>query len=342
MLESIYLLALGRSYRTSRDSDLIGWEADAARVRADVAREAGDIRVEVLLRRQGAKETKVGGEVVRRQTDFLGTVNVVVFSPDDLQLVKGAPALRRRFLDVEIAQVSPAYRYHFTRYQRVLRQRNNLLKAVQGGQASPDSLQAWDPQLIASGARIVAKRAATLRRLGEWSAEMHRRISGGREALNLLYQPFFGDGETIAAPWWEDIQAVESRFADELAKVRKEEMQRGVTLMGPQRDDVGFWVGDIDLRYFGSQGQQRTAVLSCKLAELEYMREEVGEHPLLLLDDVMSELDDSRREQFLETVTGRINTFITTTNVRSFSQKVLGEAARYTITAGDVRSEESQ
>jgi len=336
LLEAVYLLAIGRSHRTTRESDMIKWGSDWATVRSEVDRQRGGVRVDVVLRKDGAKETKVAGEVVRRQVDLLGTVNVVVFSPDDLQLVKGAPGLRRRFLDLEIAQVSPSYRHHFARYQRVLKQRNNLLKALQGGHAGADALDPWDEQLIFEGSRVVVKRAQTVRRLSRWAAQMNERISGGRDPLSIEYRPFFAaDGDSVEG-WWEDLDAVEARFRSYLEGVRRVERVRGMTLAGPQRDDIAFIVGDVDLRYFGSQGQQRTAVLSCKLAELEFINEEAGEYPVLLLDDVMSELDDLRREQFLMTVTGRINTFITTTNLRSFSDDILDQASQYRVVAGEV------
>lgn len=339
LLEAIYLLALGRSYRTTSDDDLIGWGADFARVRGEVEREAAGTRIEIELGRQSAKEIKVGGESLRRHSDLLGTLTAVVFSPDDLQLVKGSPALRRRFLDIEIAQVSPAYRHHFTRYQRVLRQRNNLLKAVSGGYAGRDALQVWDEQLIEDGSRIIAKRAETVRRLSGWSQAMQARISGGREELMLSYRPFFAAEDERQSPEWEDPLAVAERFRASLERLRRDEIIRGTTLVGPQRDDIAFMVGEIDLRYFGSQGQQRTAVLSTKLAELEFIRDEAGEYPILLLDDVMSELDDTRRQRFLSTVSGRINTFITTTNIRSFTDDILKEAAIHRIRAGTVSFE---
>ena len=341
LLEAIYLLAIGRSHRTTREDDLIKQGCDWAAVRADVDREMGSVRIEVVLRGDGPKQTKVAGEEVKRQADLLGTVNVVVFSPDDLQLVKGAPALRRRFIDLEIAQVSASYRHHFGRYQRVLKQRNNLLKAVQGGYVSPDSLEVWDAQLVSEGSRIVAKRAEALRRLSGWGARMNEQISKGKDILSIEYRPFFAEEGEPPQDWWEDPAAVAERFQAYLDSVRREERIRGMTLAGPQRDDIAFFVGGVDLRYFGSQGQQRTAVLSCKLAEIEFINEEVGDYPVLLLDDVMSELDDTRREQFLKTVTGRINTFITTTSLRSFSDEILRQAARYRVVAGEVIEQQS-
>lgn len=336
LLEAIYLLALGRSHRTTRETDMIAWGSDEARVRAEVERELGSLRIETTLRRTGGRETRIGQEPVRRLTDLLGHVNVVVFAPDDLQLVKGAPALRRRFLDIEIAQVSPAYRYHFARYQRVLRQRNNLLRAVQGGQAHPDQLEPWNAQLVHDGARIVVKRSQVVRRLSQWSGAMHRAITGGREELRLLYRPFFAAEAGEPAPWWEEVAGVEQAFWQAIAAMRKEEIARATTLVGPQRDDIAFFAGDTDLRYFGSQGQQRTAVLSCKLAELEFMKEETGEYPILLLDDVMSELDAARRAHFLKTVTGKINTFITTTDLQLFSAEIVREASVFAVRAGTV------
>ncbi|MFO7318613.1 MAG: DNA replication/repair protein RecF [Clostridia bacterium] len=336
LLEGIYLAALGRSYRTTNDQDLIQWGAPFARVRAEAEGEAAGCRIEILLPREGAKEIRVGGQPLRRHSDLLGTMNAVIFSPDDLQLVKGAPALRRRFLDIELAQVSPAYRHHFARYHRVLRQRNNLLKAVNIGSAGRDALVEWDEQLIADGSRIIAKRARAVRRLAGWSREMQRRISGGREELDLVYRPFFARPGEAPGSEWEDPEAVAQRFREALAAVRREEVVRATTLVGPQRDDIAFMVGEIDLRYFGSQGQQRTAVLATKLAELEFVREEAGEYPVLLLDDVMSELDDERKARFLETVTGRINTFITTTGLESFTREILEQAAVYRIRAGTV------
>ena len=165
---------------------------------------------------------------------------------------------------------------------------------------------------------------------------MQARISGGREELELVYRPFFAAPSEMPQAEWEDPQAVAERFRKELEALRRDELAWGTTLVGPQRDDIAFIVAGVDLRYFGSQGQQRTAVLATKLSELEFIRDEAGEYPILLLDDVMSELDDTRRERFLGTVSGRINTFITTTNVRSFPDEILKEASLYTIRAGTV------
>lgn len=167
---------------------------------------------------------------------------------------------------------------------------------------------------------------------------MHSEITGGKEELHLIYRPFFSPDAMTAQEWWQHPQQVEEAFHQEIQRVRKDEVYRGVTLVGPQRDDLAFYIGSTDLRFFGSQGQQRTAVLSCKLAEIEFMKEEADEYPILLLDDVMSELDDQRRSYFLKTVTGRINTFITTTNLRSFTSDILEQASIYTIQRGSVQT----
>lgn len=336
LLEAIYLLALGRSYRTLKDDELIGWDAPFAKVSAEVAREMGSVRIEILLPKEGVKEVRVGGERLRRLSDLLGNVHAVVFSPDDLQLLKGAPSLRRRFLDAEIAQLSSLYRHHFLRYQRVLKQRNNLLKAIRGGYAAQDALEMWDEQLVNDGAHIVAKRAETVRRLARFAYEVYEGLTGGRERLTVAYRPFFAAAGEAPHAAWEERDAVKSRFEEALTRMRKEEVLRGSTLVGPHRDDINFLIEGKEARSFGSQGQQRSAVLAAKLAELEFFREEAGEYPLLLLDDVMSELDDARRTQFLSHVSGRVNTFVTTTNLRSFPREVLENASIYEISAGTV------
>ncbi len=239
----IYLLALGRSYRTTSDDDLIHWDAPFARVRGETEREAGGTRIEILLRREGPKEIQVGGETLRRHSDLLGNLNAVVFSPDDLQLVKGSPALRRRFLDIEIAQVSPAYRHHFTRYQRVLAPEKQPCsgrspKGLPGGRPSPigmSSSSPTDPASSRSGRRPCAG-------FPGWSREMQARISGGREELDLVYRPFFAARRDAREPNGRIPEPVAERFREALEALRREEVARGTTLVGPQRDDIAFMV----------------------------------------------------------------------------------------------------
>lgn len=338
LLEAIYLLALGRSFRTVKDEDLVGWHHDFAQVKAEVQRQSGNIGIEIRLPRSGTKEVKIGGEKAARLNDLLGLVNVVVFSPDDLQLLKGSPSLRRRFLDAEIAQISAVYRHHFLRYHRVLRQRNNLLKAIKMKSASKDALDVWDAQLAADGSYVIAKRAETVRRLSQWAQRVYADLTAKREILTITYRPFFVRAGDPMDEAWEDRQAVEAKIYEAIKDAREDELARGVTMVGPQRDDLAFHINGADARHFASQGQQRSVVLASKLAELEFFNEEVGEYPILLLDDVMSELDDERRHHFMRIVSGKVNTFITTTNIRSFARDILDQASLYKVKSGALQN----
>lgn len=347
LLEAIYLLATGRSYRTARDAELVRWGAEQAVVSAVVLRQVGEARLDVTLREAGPKTVRVNGKVRRRLSDLFGITVAVVFSPDDLRLVKGSPEERRRFLDLEIAQVSAVYRHHLIRYHQVLRQRNNLLRAIGEGQAEPEGLAEWDPQLLESGVEIVVHRARAVRELSRLAGASHERISDGRETLELRYLPFWIDAEPGTGPAeetagraeLEERAAVRPIYAEELRRLRRAELARGNTLCGPHRDDLQFLINGVDARRFGSQGQQRSAVLSTKLAEVAFMEEEVGEPPLLLLDDVLSELDAGRRLKFLDQVSGRVQTFITTAYLAGFPPPMIESADRFCIAAGTVRPE---
>lgn len=332
LMESVYLLATGRSHRTFRDTDLISWDGEEAQVKAQVESSLGSFTMRVILARNQRKRFWVGGEELRRQSELLGYVNVVLFSPDDLQLVKGSPSLRRHFIDLCLAQVSKVYRHDLVSYNKVLQQRNNLLKDSISHRGRADLLSVWDEQLIQYGSQIMHRRALAVELMAQFAAAGHSKISGGDEILDMCYQPFYGSMEKVTSSISQGEIAEE--FAKALDKHRSQELRRGTTLVGPQRDDILFEIDGKDARQFASQGQQRTVVLATKLAELEFMREEVGEYPILLLDDVLSELDFSRRSAFLETIGNKVQTLLTTTDRGSFQ---LGDALRsreYTISRG--------
>lgn len=336
LLEALYYLATTRSFRATRDDELIQWGADEAIMACTVEREVGESDIRIRLARNKAKLIEVNGQALRRQLDLFGHLNVVTFSPDDLQLVKGGPAGRRGFLDMELAQISAAYRHEMTTYQRILRQRNNLLKAIAERRAQAELLEPWDLQLIDTGSRIMARRAAAVTHLARFARRVHEEITQGGEQLTIRYRPFFSEADEVDD--WEDSEAVRSRFSEKLRRSRAVEMRRGQTLVGPQRDDLEFLINDRDVRSYGSQGQQRTCVLASKLAEIEFMHDQTGTYPVLLLDDVMSELDQSRRRYFLSTVTGRVQTFITTTGLHSFPEEFLSQAQVTRIKAGRLSS----
>lgn len=338
LLEALYFLATARSFRALRDDDLIQWGHAEASLSCSVEREVGEAAIRVRICRGRQKILTVNGQPVRRHADLLGYLNVVTFSPDDLQLVKGGPAERRRFLDVELAQVSHTYRHDLSAYARILRQRNNLLKEISEHRLGQELLGAWNTQLLETGSRVMAKRAEAVWRLSAMGQVVHREITQAGEMLTINYRPFFArPGELPPEEGsWEDLSVVRRRFAAEMQRLQSAETARGQTLVGPQRDDLEFLINERDVRTFGSQGQQRTAVLSCKLAEIEFMRSETGEYPVLLLDDVMSELDEARRHYFLATVSGRVQTFITTTGLHSFSPEFLAQAQVARIVDGEV------
>lgn len=339
-LEAIILLATGRSPRASKDVEFIRWGADMARVAAEVKREFGPVTIDVVVRPGVAKRIRVNGQPIRRLRDLFGNLNVVAFTPDDLQLVKGSPSLRRQFLDYEIAQVSSSYRDRLSRYHRALRQRNAVLRQVAEGQAPANRLEPWDAQLLEHGVPIIIKRAEMVNALSRWAQRIHRQITRGVESLVLAYEPFFAtdeSGEFSESPdhaMWTDPSIAARRFEEALYKMRPIELRRGVSMVGPQRDDIRFVIDGRDLRAYGSQGQQRTAVLACKLAEIAYMEEEVGEPPILLLDDVMSELDSTRRNFLVTAVQDRVQTFITSAHLGDLGEEIVKKAEVFHIRSG--------
>ena len=254
LIESIYLLATGRSHRTFRDTDLITWNAPEAQVRAQVNTQMGSFSMRVLLSRNRRKRFWIGGEELRRQSDLLGFLNVVLFSPDDLQLVKGSPSMRRHFIDLGLAQVSKVYRHDLVDYNRVLQQRNSLLKNIAERKAKVDELHLWDAQLVEYGTRLMYKRAEAIQRIAGFARESHKGISGGEENLTIHYLPFYlKEGESIAETKLPLAREINDRFAKELESNRLQELRRGTTLVGPQRDDLLFQIDGKDARQLRSR-----------------------------------------------------------------------------------------
>lgn len=329
LLEAIHFLATGRSHRTSRDLDMVKEGEEELLARASVVRRTGTIDLELRLGAATRKQLKINGIAEKKIAKLVGSLAVVLFSPDDLQLLKGPPAGRRRFLDLELSQISPTYLHHLMAYNRLLQQRNSLLKQPALDQGL---LAVYDQQLVETGAQLVVRRAEAVRRLSPIASRYHRMLSEGREDLVLEYQSQ-GLGEDGAA----DLESVRRRLERELARVRGEELRRQVTLVGPHRDDVGFWIAGRDARLYASQGQQRTAVLALKLAELDFMTAEIGEAPLLLLDDVASELDPHRRHYLLSAVREGVQSFITCTDLEDLMVRTWPKDHRlFRVRAGTV------
>ena len=331
LLEAIYLLATTKSMRGATDDELIRWDAPAAFVRAEVLREkANDVEVELGLSRTQKKKLVVNTVGVSRAADFVGQLKCVCFSVSDLEVVHGEPSRRRRFLDLEISQISPSYCHSLAYYRRIVEQRNRLLKmsrdrSIRGSLV--DTLSAWTEQLVQYGSKLVERRREFLERLQEAAAPIHEELTEGREQLKIAYQPSFR---------FHHAPTLEEGFREALREVHQEELRRMVTLVGPHRDEIQFLVSGRDMRTYGSQGQQRTVALSTKLGELAMIRDLTGEPPVCLLDDVFSELDAMRRRHLMEAVVGECQTFLTTTDMDLLPPEVRKKALVFPVREGEV------
>lgn len=324
LLEAVYFTGVGRSMRTPRDKELIRWGDDMARIRADAAGRYGKSRVEIVLDKRENKRVAINGVPVKKLGELMGVIMVVLFSPDEIAIIKEAPGERRRFIDIALSQISRAYFYLLTRYNRILSQRNRLLKA--GGGA--DTQDVWDLQLADVGAKIIKTRKGFIARLNGLADKNHEYLTAGRERLTLRYESIEGENE----------QEIRENFLAELKRTRERDVIQGFTHVGAQTDDMAVLAGDLDIRRFGSQGQQRTAALSLKLAQLDLFYEETGEYPVLLLDDVFSELDETRRNKLIERLLGH-QTIITCTNAQKELREAFEEAAFYRVENGTVTRE---
>lgn len=327
ILEAVYYAACGSSFRSCTDSELVRWNAPGGSISLGFQRLGVENQLDFTFYRDRRRTIAYNGRKISVK-ELIGAVNVVLFAPDDLQLIKGAPAGRRRFLDMEISQASPAYYHELIKYNRLLQQRNSLLKEIRERRAGRDMLEYWNPQLAESAAKITAKRLEAVKKFNMLANLMQKRISGNEENLSIAYQIKGSENEPIAGNlkiWYNEM----------LTRSGEEDVYRGVTGIGPHRDDIIISVNGINLRSFGSQGQQRTGVLAMKLSELEFIRSETGEYPILLLDDVMSELDAGRRQQLLSFI-GRegIQTLITATDEAYFDMQSVERYFR--VAAGSV------
>ncbi len=337
IIEALYYAAFGRSHRTSSDAELIRVGADGAHIALSFRRHDVPGALSFTFARGARRRIEYAGESLR-QRDLVGILPMVLFSPEDLFLVKGAPALRRRYLDAELSQASPAYYGELLRYTRILKQRNAVLKDIRERLAAPDDLLPWDAQLAKSAAYIVTRRTSAVAQLGALSARVQSVLAAGEE-LTLVYDIAGAAPESGAKD--DMTERLYLWYNKMLREGRARDIARAATGVGPHLDDLVLRVGGMNLRSFGSQGQQRTGALALKLAELFYLQENVGEAPILLLDDVMSELDADRRRALLDFIRHEnIQTFITATDAAYFPAERMG-TYRY-VEAGNVRDEESR
>lgn len=326
ILESLYVLSLAKSHRTRATQELIRFGQPFSRLKTRVTKGKQTFRLEIQLSPKGKKAIRNGLEQPKL-SQYIGTMPVVLFAPEDLAMVKGSPQVRRRFLDTELGQISPTYLHQLNQLQRVLHQRNALLKSG----IQEELLDILNEQFLSLSVQIWKKRYYFIDLLQKWANPIHQLITGGKEELQIEYVP--------SVPIKKEMEEEEIRQITKQAFTRLEaqERRRGATLIGPQRDDFRFKQRMIDLHKFGSQGQQRTAALSLKLAEIELIYQETGNYPLLLLDDVLSELDDYRKTQLLEAIRGKVQTFVTTTSLEGIQHETLERAKIYRVKDGNVR-----
>ena len=301
ILEAIYVAATTKSHKGSKDSEMIRFDREEGHIRTILEKDGVSVRIDMHLRKNKSKGIAVDGNKLKKAADLLGLCNVVLFSPEDLSIIKDGPSERRRFFDMELCQLDSFYLYNLNNYNKIVNQRNKLLKDMIMNSSLQETLSIWDMQLVSFGSKMIERRILFVEQLNEIIYEIHKRLTGGREEIKIVYEPNVS------------IEDFESR----LKGSQMRDIKAKITSVGPHRDDFCFMVDGIDIRRYGSQGQQRTAALSLKLAEIELVKKITGDTPILLLDDVLSELDCKRQNQLLGSI-GEIQTIITCTGMEEF------------------------
>ena len=328
LLEGIYITSMGRSFRTNKDSDLVNFKGHCAKVKAEAVREDFDISIEIIIKKDSKKSIRKDGRNLRKTSELLKNILIVIFSPEDLKIVKDEPEKRRKFIDRELCQIRPSYYENLSNYKKTLLQRNIYLKE---DQIDYSMLDLWDIQLAHYGARIMKSRESFIEKIRGFSAAIHSSITNGKELLSLEYEPNI--------PCLENLDELEGFFYDEIKKAFKNDHKKRTTTKGPHKDDLSFYVNGVNMRNFGSQGQQRTCALSLKLAELNLIKEETDEDAILLLDDVMSELDLERQEYLIKTLKDN-QLFITTTEIDQKILNVFPQTKTIYIENGHIRDQQ--
>ena len=301
VLESIYLCSTTKSHRGSKDKEIIEFGYEEGHIRCLFDKEEVDYQIDMHLRSDKSKGIAINGIKLKKAAELLGLVNVILFSPEDLSIIKNGPSDRRRFVDAELCQLDKVYLYNLTSYNKIVNQRNNLLKDIIYHPELKDTLDVWDSQLVSLGTKIIDRRTLFINQLNEIIYDIHKNLSGNSEKLLIKYDPNISIEE----------------YEQKIIRNRDKDIKYKLTSVGPHRDDFIFYINDIDSKKYGSQGQQRTAALSLKLAEIKLVEKLTGNTPILLLDDVLSELDSNRQNYLLNSI-GNIQTIITCTGLDEF------------------------
>ena len=336
LMESIYALAMTKSHRTTNDKELIGWNKEFATIKGTVEKTATKTNLELQFSKKG-KIAKVNYLEQKRLSSYLGNLNVIRFAPENLTLVKGSPQNRRKFVDMELGQMSSLYLYDLVEYNRVLKQRNTYLKQLAIKKKQPDEyLDVLSEMLSELASKIVFHRLDFMKQLEALAIPIHDQLSLGREKFSVSYQATIPLEDGITASQMKEI------YIDQFKKNQTREADQATTLIGPHRDDLIFYLNEVPVQTYGSQGQQRSTVLSLKLAEIELMKLSTGEYPLLLLDDVLSELDDDRQTHLIKAIENKVQTFITTTSLDGIKQQFINEPVVIPIEKGTILKTESE
>ena len=301
ILEAIYVCSTTKSHKGSKDKEIVRFGEDESHIKMVVRRDGIPYRIDMHLKKNKTKGVAVNGVPIKKASELFGIVNVIFFSPEDLNIIKSGPAERRRFVDLELCQLNKLYVYNLVQYNKVVVQRNKLLKELDYHPSLKETLEVWDYQLVQYGKELISMRTTFIKELNELIRDIHFHLSGEKEQLVIQYEP----------------NVTEDTFEEMLIKNRNQEIRQKMTLTGPHRDDLNFVVNGTDIRKFGSQGQQRTAALSLKLSEIELVKRITKDTPILLMDDVLSELDSNRQNYLLNSI-GDIQTIITCTGLEEF------------------------
>ncbi len=321
ILESLYLCGTTKSHRGSKDKDIIRFDCDESHIKMFVNKNDISQRIDIHLKKSKTKGIAINGVPVKKSSDLFGLVNIIFFSPEDLFIIKNGPSERRRFIDMELCQLNKIYLYNLSKYNKILEQRNRLLKdiAFTNDKSLLDTLDIWDMQIADYGSRIIEERQKFTDEINQIIYGIHRKLTDGIENLKVKYEPNVrGEG-----------------FYEKLKSNREKDLIVKSTTSGPHRDDIGFYLNDIDVRKFGSQGQQRTCALSLKLSEIEIVSNMIHDIPVLLLDDVLSELDKKRQNQLINCLKG-IQTIITCTGLDEFVESKLSVSKVYKVVKGKI------
>lgn len=326
IIESINLLATGKSHRTQKDTELIKWEKEECKVALEYEREEIENSLDIYLKKNNKKQIKVNGVKLNKTSELLGNLLTVIFSPDHMKIIKEGPSERRKFIDIILSQIKPGYYYNLLQYLRVMEQRNNLISESFNNKKLLDTLNIWDTQLIDYGCKLIKERIEFLNEIYQLAKKTHKNITNNKEDLNIIYKSSVPTSS-------DDINLLKIEYEKKLKLNRTSDLRRGTTQIGPHRDDIKFYINEKEVKVFGSQGQQRTTLLSLKISELEYIKNQCFSYPVLLLDDVFSELDTERQSYLMEFIKDK-QAIITCTDVEYFKNIKLEDYFLFNVYEG--------